>query len=315
MRWLRLLLSVVLSQITAFLFAASDSLQQRSAQLQRGTGIDAPPESAKRTAIAGALWRLFGRLIHQPLWLAGWLINLVGFFVQAAALHFGSIGLVQPLLVTQLLFALPLGSMWQHAWPTSRDWLSAAAVSGGIVVFLSVHGVAPRFDHVDRRLLIVAVVAAAVGVAVLTLLSAMFSGALRATMLAVAAGVCYAITAAMIKLTTNDLLNQGVAATARDWPGYVLAAATIVSLVLEQGAFATGSLGFAVAAMAITNPVVSYLIAILALGAPAPDTVGSIFALIAAAVLMSVGAFGLAHTKVGTQMRTASAPQEAVAQH
>jgi len=112
MRWLRVLLSVVLSQITAFLFAASDSLQQRSAQLQRGTGIDASPDTAKRTSIAGALWRLFGRLIHQPLWLAGCLINLVGFFVQAAALHFGSIGLVQPLLVTQLRdlgALLPLG--------------------------------------------------------------------------------------------------------------------------------------------------------------------------------------------------------------
>src|SRR5215813_4612418 len=102
MRWLRVLLSVVLSQITAFLFAASASLQQRSAQLPRGTGIDASPDTAKRTAIAGALWRLFGRLILQPLWLVGWLVPLVGFCVQVAALHFGSIGLVQPWIVTQL---------------------------------------------------------------------------------------------------------------------------------------------------------------------------------------------------------------------
>lgn len=298
LRWLHVLLSVVFSQITAFLFAASDSLQQRSAQLQRGTGINAPPDGTGRTAIAAALWRLFGRLIHQPLWLAGWLINLVGFFTQAAALHFGSIGLVQPLLVTQLLFALPLGSAWHHAWPALRDWLSAASVMVGIVVFLSVPGVAPRFEHVNRDLLILACVAAAAGVVLLTLIAARLSGALRATMLAVAAGICYAITAAMIKLTVSDLLDRGVAATARDWPGYVLAVATLVSLVLEQGAFATGSLAFAVAGMAITNPIVSYLIAILALGAPPPDTIGSITALAGAGVLMSVGALGLAHARV-----------------
>ena len=98
----------------AFLFAASASLQQRAARQGPPAGTDAEGRFQKRTAIFGALAHLIRRLVRSPLWLVGWFTNLFGFFVQAAALHFGSVALVQPLLVTQLLFALPLASAWRR---------------------------------------------------------------------------------------------------------------------------------------------------------------------------------------------------------
>jgi hypothetical protein len=114
--------------------------------------------------------------------------------------------------------------------------------------------------------------------------------------LAVAAGLCFAVSAAMIKLTSEDLLHRGVAATARDWPGYALAAATLAGLLVEQGAFAAGSLPTAVASMSITNPIASYLIGVYAFGVAAPQGAGSLTALAGAAVLISIGAIGLAHS-------------------
>ena len=86
-------------------------------------------------------------------------IDAVADVVQAAALGFGSLLLVQPLLVTTLLFALPLGAAWagrtlarsDRVWaallavfvvsgnPTDgvdrapvRDWLPAGAVLVGL---------------------------------------------------------------------------------------------------------------------------------------------------------------------------------------
>src|SRR4051794_7003934 len=41
------------------------------------------------------------KLLHEPLWLLGWGVNLLGFLVQAGALHLGSVALVQPVLTTQ----------------------------------------------------------------------------------------------------------------------------------------------------------------------------------------------------------------------
>jgi drug/metabolite transporter (DMT)-like permease len=310
-------LAVGFALVAAFLFAGSASLQQRAARdavttrppadpsppadqpprrLDRRRLEPQPGSRPRRTAIFFGLWRLLRQLVRRPLWLAGWLINLVGFGVQALALHFGSVALVQPVLVTQLLFALPMAAAWQRRRPGGRDWTAAAFICGGLVVFLAVRGVAPVADQADRSRLAWASIATAGAVAMLLLICVGLSRLLRATLLAVGAGLCFAVSAAMIKLTSEDLLHRGVAATARDWPGYALAAATLAGLLVEQGAFAAGSLPSAVASMSITNPVASYLIGVFAFGVAPPQGAGSLSALAGAAVLISIGAIGLAHS-------------------
>ena len=98
----------------------------------------------------------------------------------------------------------------------------------------------------------------------------------------------------MIKLTATDLVDRGIVATALDWPGYVLAASTFTGLVLEQGAFATGSLATAVAAMTITNTLVSYTVGVLAFHVVLPTSPGALAALAGAGALICLGVIGLA---------------------
>src|SRR5262249_3272448 len=164
------------------------------------------------------------------------------------------------------------------------------------VVFLAVRGVAPVADQANRTRLAWASIAAAAAVATLLLVCVGVSWLLRATLLAVAAGLCFAVSAALIKLTSEDPLQRGVAATARAWPGYALAAAALAGLLVEQGAFASGSLPTAIASMSITNPVASYLIGVFAFGVAPPQGVGSLLGLAGAGLLISVGAIGLAHS-------------------
>jgi drug/metabolite transporter (DMT)-like permease len=291
------LLAVGFALVAAFLFAGSASLQQVAAK-QTVTELPQRTESARLrpSSMLLGLWRLLGRLVRRPLWLVGWCTNLVGFAIQALALHFGSVALVQPVLVTQLLFAIPLAAFWQRRHPHRRDWAAAALICGGLVVFLSVRGVVPTDGEPDRTRLIWACVAAGVGVAGILIGCVRVSRLVRAMLLAVAAGLCFAVSAAMIKLTTDDLLYAGVAATARDWPGYTLAVATLSGLLLEQGAFAGGSLPSAVAAMSITNPVASYLIGVLAFGVAFPHGAAALAGLAGAGALISIGAVGLAHS-------------------
>ena len=171
-------------------------------------------------------------------------------------------------------------------------------ICAGLIVFLAVRGVAPLADEPDRHRLLLCVVVAVVLVGTIVLASTGRKPLVHATMIAVAAGLCFAVSAAMIKLTTEDLLQQGVAATARDWPGYALAASTLTGLLLEQGAFATGSLPSAVAAMTITNPVASYLLGVFAFGAEPPTGAGPLTALGGAGALIFGGAVGLAHSPI-----------------
>lgn len=279
-----MLLAVPLGLLAGFLFAASASLQQHAARRSVTASDDLTGRAVLRPLLA-----LARRLVRSPLWLVGWVTNLVGFVVQAGALHAGSVALVQPLLVTQLLFAMPLATAWARRWPTVMEWLGAAFVSAGVVVFLVVRGVAPLDGEPDRVRVILAGLAAAVLIGVLVLVAAGRAPLTHAVLVSVAAGLCFAMSAVLIKLTTEDLLHRGVAATAVDWPGYSLAVSTLAGLLLEQSAFARGSLSAAVAAMTITNPLASYGVGVLAFDVVPPTGAGALAALAGSGALLIVG--------------------------
>src|ERR1700729_1962439 len=50
--------------------------------------------------------RIFADLVRQPLWLTALAANVAGFALQVVALDSGSLALVQPLLVGDLVFAV-----------------------------------------------------------------------------------------------------------------------------------------------------------------------------------------------------------------
>jgi hypothetical protein len=67
-------------------------------------------------------------------------------------------------------------------------------------------------------------------------------------------------------------------------------------VLLAQQAYAAGSLAVAVAAMTVTNPIVSTLLGRLTFDVPAGGGPGSLAALVTSLLLMSAGAVGLAHS-------------------
>jgi hypothetical protein len=289
-----LYLVVMLGLSAGFLFAASASLQQHAA---RGTAnATHTADALAGRAVLRPLFALVRKLVRNPLWLVGWCTNLLGFMVQAIALHLGSVALVQPLLVTQLLFAMPLSTAWARRWPGTLEWFGAAAVTGGVVLFLLIREVAPLDGEPDRVRVIIAGFATAVLVVALVLVSAGRPALLHATLISVAAGLCFAMSAVLMKLTTDDLIHRGVAATAIDWPGYSLAISTLVGLLLEQDAFATGSLSAAVAAMTITNPLASYLLGVLAFRVMPPTSPGALAALAGSGALLIIGVAALSRS-------------------
>ncbi|HEX8928801.1 MAG TPA: DMT family transporter [Actinomycetota bacterium] len=287
-------LSVVLGLLSALLFAASAAMQQHAAH----QAVSAAPAPPKNTGVEAALpvLRTARRLGRDRIWLYGTAANVGGSLVQAAALYFGSVAVVQVLLVSQLIFTLWISAMWDRRRPGVLELTSAVAICAGIAIFLSVPGTAPAAGDVNRPRLLVATLCAAAVVVLLVFTAAGRHQAVRAVPIAVGAGVFFAISAALLKITTDDLFNRGIAATAVDWPGYLLAAANVSGFVLEQDAFATGSLPSAVTAMTITNPVASYFIGVLAFNAHFPSSLGGLTALAGAAALVVVGVAGLAHS-------------------
>jgi len=266
----------------SFLFALAAFYQQRAARRT----------SRRGSTLIGSAAALMSTLVRNRLWLTGWVINLAGFGAQAVALHLGSVAAVQPLLVTQLLFALPMSSLERKTWPTPRDWGSAVAICGGLVLLLAMVRV-PLTAEADRGRVVLAALAALAAIVVLVPLAARTSRSLMVFVTAACSGLCFAMTAVFIKLTADDLVNHGVAYTATDWVGYALACSTALGLVLEQAAFANGPLPWTVATKEAVNPVASYAVGILAFPVVFPTDAGTVAALIGAGVLLVAGAIGL----------------------
>jgi len=290
------ILGAVLAVLAAMCNAIAAGLQQRASLLiDARHRLTAAPRATLTSRYLPVL-RQVRWLLRHPVWWLGWVFNTLGTLVQAVALYFGSVAQVQPLLTTQLVFDLPVSARNSRRRPLPRDWLSVVAICAGVVVFLAVPGAAPTRGTADRGAVLLALAASAVVVVLLVVLAAGRSSTARAAVIGVAAGIVNANTAVLIKLTTTDLSDRGVAATALDWPGYSVAAGTVLGVLLAQQAYAAGSLAVAVAAMTVTNPVVSTLLGRLTFDVPTRGGPGALAGLAVALLLMSVGAVGLAHS-------------------
>jgi hypothetical protein len=277
---------LVLGLAAAFGFALSAFIQQRASVHL----ADHPAAQLARKGLPGAL-SLLRRLLRSWLWILGWTVNLLAFFVQAAALRLGSILAVQPLMTTQILFTMQLSS-WR-----ARRWPSPVAICGGIALLMLINGAAPLTGTADRWLVFLVTVVATGVVAVLVVASRFRpSPALAAVLLACAAGVCFAMTAMFIKLTADDLFDRGIAATAGDWVGYALAASTGIGLALGQLSHAAGPLPWSVTAMNIVNPLASYAAGVVAFHAKLPTSPGALAGIAGAGALLVLGVIGLAHS-------------------
>jgi hypothetical protein len=277
---------VLLGLLASFLFALAAYFQQKAARQTEREG---------KTVIDG-LYALMRKLVRDRVWLTGWFVNLGGFAAQALALHLGSVAMVQPLLATQLMFALPMSSLERKRWPRVRDWASALGICGGLVLLLVVVDAAPLEGNPDRTKILVAVLIELGIIALLVPLAYRVNHSTMNVATAACAGLCFSMTGVFLKLTGDDLANYGIAHTATDWVGYALAGSTLLGLVLEQAAFANGPLPWAIATKDSTNPIASYAIGVLAFPVAFPSGVGALAGISGAGALLILGAIGLAHS-------------------
>ena len=108
-------MAVILAFGSAAVFALGTVLQQRVV-------MDAPEA---KEASAGILFRL----IQHPVWLGGIAAYGIAFGMQAAALGDGRLVVVQPILATTIVFALPLGVWLSSQRITRRDVIAAIVVT------------------------------------------------------------------------------------------------------------------------------------------------------------------------------------------
>lgn len=264
---------ILLALLACCLFSLSAYVQQRTSATKPG-----------RSGGVSGIGTLMAHLIRSPLWVCGALINLCGFLTQAVALQRGSVSLVQPLMPTQLLFAVAFAAWTARTWPRISDWLSSAAICLGVALVLASETGRPvNPEAAPGRVVVVAAVAAVLIVLLLWLAHGR-QPRLAAATTACAAGCSFATTAVFLKLVADETAKGGPVAMVTTPAFYGLLVTCTLGTVLSQAAFAAGPLPWAVAAMTIVNPVVGYTAGCLAFHAPAPNV-----PLVAVAALLVIG--------------------------
>ncbi|MGW5288294.1 DMT family transporter [Rhodococcus pyridinivorans] len=251
-----------------------------------------------------------GSLLRSPRWWAGILGDGGSYVLQVIALVFGSVLLVQPLLVASLLFALPLAAATTGRRVTRTTWLLAGALCAALAIFLLAGNPSEGTgDAAAARWAlplgaVLAVTAAAVVVALL-------SPRRRALSFGIAAGVLYGVTSAFTKHVT-DLAEHGIPQLLGSWQTWTLVAAGATAIYLQQRAFQAGSLTASLPALTVGEPLAAIVLGMTVLGehlrtdGPGRILVG------AAVVVMLVTTVALSRAQAAdTPAETAATPDPA----
>jgi drug/metabolite transporter (DMT)-like permease len=235
---------IALALVAAALFALGSVLQQKA-------GTNAPTIGAR----AGLLLRM----ARRPVWIAGVAADGLAFVAQAAALGVGRLAVVQPLLVACVAFALPLGA-WLGGQRVGRtEVIAAAALLVGLGAFIVIADPAGGASSASLGSWLIAA-AACVGPCVgLTLLAPRAPGPRRAALLGLAAGILFALSAALTKAVVKEL-SDGLLTLITTWPLYGLIAVGYVSMTLNQMSLDAGALAATMATSTALDPIVSVVL-------------------------------------------------------
>jgi drug/metabolite transporter (DMT)-like permease len=185
-------------------------------------------------------------ILHKPVWLAGMTAQVAGWIFQAMALDRGPLVVVQSLTAMSLVIALPLGIWLTKQHIGSREWVGAAAVLTGIMLFLWAGAPSGGTAQPSSSSWWVACLGTLVLVSALMLFGTRMTGASKALLLGSAAGFAFGLQAAVTKTFVGEV-GHGVMSLLADWSVYVLVASALVGFVLQQGSLKTGVLAPAIA--------------------------------------------------------------------
>ena len=214
--------------LAALIVAVGEVVQQRMA-------AQAPPQDNLSPKLL--LW-----LVQQPRWLAGIACTFAGDGAFSVAVGRGSVVVVEAVFVVRLLFALTLSAYWgSHRIPV-KEMLGALAMVVGLAVFLLAlrpTGHAIAVPDVRWSYGAGVPVAAAAGLAVA---ARRRTGAPRALLLGLGAGIVFGVQAALIQAAVHKMTSGGVLSILAGWQAYAVVAVALFGMLLVQSAFESAPL-------------------------------------------------------------------------
>jgi len=258
------------------------------AALLIGTGFVLQQIAAEREPDSRFLsLRLMTDLLRTPLWLSGIVAMVGGQILAAWSIGHLTLSVVEPLLTTNLIWALvlavplarrarasqspppaPAPTAVAKAKPAVRVWEVAGAVvlCVGVGLLSAEQSTKPiglsfgSFSHWPAAAAIAAIAFACVQA------SRRRPGRARALLTGSAGGLVYGIQDALTRQTLEALQSGGISGMLQTWAPYALVGAGAIGIWLVQSAFSAGPLQLSLPAISAGEPVVGILLGIIVFG-------------------------------------------------
>lgn len=278
-------IAALLALGAAFFIAVGDVMHQRTAH-------DVTDEPVSHLG-------LFTRLLRDRQWWLGSIVSGVGFGLQAAALGLGSVLLVQAVLVTSLLFALPINARLTHRRVTRFEWVWAGLLAVSVAVIVTVGN--PTEGHsrasFETWTLVIAVLGPALVACVIG--ARVFSGPVSAVLLAIVSGALWGLFAVLTKGVV-DRLDDGILALLKTPELYAWVVVAVAGTAWQQSSFRAGSLTASLPTMTVTEPIVGSVLGVVVLGEALRPGEAGWFTLVVAVAVMVFATAALARGEAAT---------------
>lgn len=236
--------------------------------------------------------RLIIELAQNRMWLAGIGMAVLSYGFQAVALALGPLALVQPLIVSELIFAIPISVRWRGATLRRREWLAVLAVLTGLTV-----GIASAYPRGGDPLQPISQWAYVVGAIALivsgsVLVGRFLRGPVRASLFALAGASMLGLQSGLFAATIG-LLRHDIGQTFTTWEPYALIVASFLGMFLVENAYHAGPLAASMPVMDAALPLVSISIGVALFGEQIRTGALALTGTAAGLVLLLIGIIGL----------------------
>jgi hypothetical protein len=240
-------LAVTLALLSAATFAFSTSVQHQAA------------EKAPKSAVG--TFALIRYLIRRPPWLLGQLLATCAFVLHAAALHSGPIAVVQPIVVSGIVWAVPARAAISRRLPSVTELRAVLVTAAGLAVFLVASDpTAGRHAGLGAGTLTLAGVGVLVALVANVVAERVQDDPRRkAFFLGVVGGVLFGLVAGFLKLALQELDDGGVSGMLTAWPTYGVLLAGAGGVLTNQRAYRTAGLSASMPALNIVNGLTSLI--------------------------------------------------------
>lgn len=235
-------LAVLFALASAVGFALSTSLQHREA--------GGSPDS-----------RVLGVLrfvLTRKLWVLGAVIGFIALILHALALNNGAIALVQPIMVSGVVMAVLFRAAFDRTVPPYRELVGVTLTTLALGFFLVVADPRAEADADERRAVLLWLIGVC-AIAVLVFAANRLRSPVPASfLLGSASGVCFGLTAGLLKMISNDFGADGVIGVLSSWHLYAQVATGLTGIAINQRAYH-------LAPLAISMPVLNVVDVLVAL--------------------------------------------------